>query len=193
MNPSPSKPSREEILDAFAVELSPGRATLERYLRDYPSYATELVDLSRELSRSIHEDDEPLTVEAQAAIDVAWKRHVAAAPKVVADPFAILSVQDLRDVAKQLDVPRQVITAFREHRVVIDTVPRKFLGRLAAAINSTVDLVREALLVQTGPTLARSYKADEKPSAETAATFERLLADAGVSEEKRTALLADDN
>jgi len=70
---------------------------------------------------------------------------------------------------------------------------RKFLGRLAAAINSTVDLVREALLVQTGPTLARSYKADEKPSAETAATFERLLIDAGVSEEKRTALLADDN
>ena len=193
MNPSPSKPSREEILDAFAVELSPGRETLERYLRDYPGYATELVDLSRELSRSIHEDDGPLTAEAQAAIEVAWERHVAAAPKVVADPFAILSVQDLRDVAKQLDVPRQVITAFREHRVFIDTVPRKFLGRLAAAINSTVDLVREALIVQTGSTLARSYKADEKPSAETAATFERLLIDAGVSEEKRTTLLADDN
>ena len=193
MNPSPSKPSREEILDAFAVELSPGRETLERYLRDYPRYATELVDLSRELSRSIHEDDGPLTAEAQAAIEVAWERHVAAAPKVVADPFAILSVQDLRDVAKQLDVPRQVITAFREHRVFIDTVPRKFLGRLAAAINSTVDLVREALIAQTGSTLARSYKADGKPSAETAATFERLLIDAGVSEEKRTTLLADDN
>ncbi len=193
MSPKPSKPTRDEILTAFAVELSPSRKTLERYLRDFPGYATELVDLSRELSRSIYEDDEPLTVDAQAAIDVAWERHVAAAPKVVADPFAVLSIQDLRDVAKQLDVPRQVITAFREHRVFIDTVPRKFLGRLAAAINSTVDLVHEALIVQTGSTLARSYKADGKPSTETAATFERLLIDAGVSEEKRTVLLADDN
>lgn len=193
MSPNPSRPSREEILAAFAVELSQDRETLERYLRDYPGYATELVDLSRELSRSIYEDDEPLTMDAQAAIDVAWERHVAAAPKAAADPFAALSIQDLRDVSKQLDVPRQVITAFREHRVFIDTVPRKFLGRLAAAINSTIDVVREALIVQTGPTLARSYKADGKPSAETAATFERLLIDAGVSEEKRTALLADDS
>jgi hypothetical protein len=51
MSPAGERPSREAVLDAFAVESEPDRSTLERYLRLYPEYAAELVDLSRELSR----------------------------------------------------------------------------------------------------------------------------------------------
>jgi len=60
-------------------------------------------------------------------------------------------------------------------------------------LNCTVDLLVNALALPPAPALARSYKADGKPSAEAVVTFERLLIDAGVSEEKRTALLADNN
>ena len=56
MNQFASAPSREDVLDAFAVEPNHERNTLERYLRDYPQYAAELVDLSRELSRVIFEN-----------------------------------------------------------------------------------------------------------------------------------------
>ena len=35
MNPKAYQPSREEVLDAFAVEISHDRETLERYLRSY--------------------------------------------------------------------------------------------------------------------------------------------------------------
>ena len=43
---------RNRPLDAFAVESDQGSETLVRYLQQYPQYAEELVDLSRELSRT---------------------------------------------------------------------------------------------------------------------------------------------
>ena len=49
MMPADSRPSREDVLYAFAVEPTSGRETLERYLRDYPEYTTELIDLSYDL------------------------------------------------------------------------------------------------------------------------------------------------
>jgi hypothetical protein len=88
------KPSREAVLDAFAVESEPGRSTLERYLRLYPEYAAELVDLSRELSREAGDDAEPLSAADEALIDAAWSQHAAAMPASAADPFAALTVDD---------------------------------------------------------------------------------------------------
>jgi hypothetical protein len=181
------------VLDAFSVEPRPDRETLERYLQAYPDYAEALVDLSRELSRVLREDETPLSAEERALIDAAWRRHAADhAANVVADPFAALSAGDLREVARRLDVPRQIVTAFREQRVILSSVPRRFLTRLADAVNSSVDSL-EALwsdLIRT-PAPARSYKADAKPTAVEPVSFERLLIDAGVTEKKRAELMAD--
>lgn len=193
MSPAPSKPSREDVLDAFAVESDTGRNTLERYLRDYPEFAAELVDLSRELSRVLVEDEEPLSAEDESLIKVAWQRHMEAASRAISDPLAALSVAELREVARSLDVPRQVVTAFRERRVIVGSVPRRFLARLAATVNSTVDLLTSALALQPTPSLARSYKSDSKPGADAPVTFERLLIDAGVPGEKRAQLMAEDD
>ena len=193
MSPAAGRPSREDVLDAFSVEPRPDRETLDRYLRAYPDYAEDLVDLSRELSRDLCEDEAPLSVEDLALIDAAWRRHAAAsAPEVVTDPFAALSTADLREVARRLDVPRQILTAFRERRVILSSVPRRFLARLAEAVNSSVDKL-EALWSELVPTpaLARSYKADAKPTAVEPVSFERLLIDAGVPEDKRAELMAD--
>jgi hypothetical protein len=192
MNPKAHPPSREEVLDAFAVEISHDRETLECYLRRYPHFSNELVDLSRELSRPVNVDDSAMSRQELEMIEAAWQLHMPLETKSAKDPLANLSVTKLREVALQLDIPRQVVTAFRERRVVPSSVPRRFLTRMAVALNCTVDLLVSALTTPSRSALARSYKADEKPSAETAATFERLLIDAGVSEEKRTSLLADD-
>ncbi|MCE9671831.1 hypothetical protein LY474_28895 [Myxococcus stipitatus] len=187
-----SRPSRDDVLDAFAVELNPGRETLERYLRDYPDLTSELVDLSRELSRPVCEDEGPLAPEDEALIDAGWSRHRGATPKPVS-PFDALSLDELRDLAKRLEVPRQVITAFRERRVDVASVPRRFLTRLAAALNSTPDLLVSTLRPQYTPELDRSYKSNTKPMVAAPVSFERLLIDAGVPEERRAGLMADDN
>ena len=139
------------------------------------------------------EDDDPLSTQDQALINTAWRRHLEAAPREVIDPLAALSVAELRDIAKHLNVPRQVITAFRERRVVVASVPRRFLARFAAAVNSTVEVFNSNLASPLGPNLVRSYKADKKPGNGAPVTFERLLVDAGVPEATRTLLMADDD
>jgi hypothetical protein len=186
------KLAREEVLDAFAVEPDADGATLERYLRDYPEYAASLVDLSRERSRFVRENKEPLTAEDEAKTNEAWEKYVEYAQKIVADPLAALSVEKLRTIAARLDVPRQIVTAFRERRVDVASVPRRFLARFAEAVDTTVEAFTSALTISSGQSFARSYKAVDRPRAAAAVTFEQLLIEAGISEEKRAALMADD-
>lgn len=188
MSPAGGRPSRESVLDAFAVESGPGRSTLERYLRLYPEYAGELIDLSRELSREACDDAAPLSGADQAMIDAAWSQHAAAYP--AADPFAALTVDDWRAVARSLDVPRQVVTALRERRVSLSSIPRRFLQRFAEAARSTVAQL-EASWGPGQPAAARSYKADAKPIPGEQVTFEQVLIDAGVPADKRVRLLAE--
>ncbi|TIP69856.1 MAG: hypothetical protein E5X53_30490 [Mesorhizobium sp.] len=190
MSPAGERPTRESVLDAFAVEREPGRSTLERYLRLYPEYARELVDLSRELSREVYDDDAPLAAADQALLDAAWSQHAAAMPAPMTDPFAALTVADWRAVAQRLDVPRQVVTALRERRISLVSIPRRFLGMLAEAVSSSVT----QLELSWGPAqlaAGRSYKADGKPAIGGQVTFEQVLIDAGVPVEKRARLLAE--
>lgn len=189
MSPAGERPSREAVLDAFAVESELGRSTLERYLRQYPEYAGELIDLSRELSREAYEDAASLSAADQALIDAAWSQHAKAAP-AAADPFAALMVDDWRAVAQRLDVPRQVVTALRERRVSLVSIPRRFLTMLAEAMRSSVAQL-ESSWDSAHLVVARSYKADSKPAAGEQVTFEQVLIDAGVPAEKRARLLAE--
>ncbi len=190
MSPAGERPSRESVLDAFAVESEAGRSNLERYLRLYPEYAAELVDLSRELNRVTSEDVAPLSTADRALIDAAWSQHAKAVPAATADPFAALTVDDWRTVAQIMDVPRQVVTAVRERRIFLASIPRRFLAKLAEAMRSSVEQLE--LSWEPAPLLvARSYKADNKPAVGEQATFEQVLIDAGVPAEKRARLLAE--
>lgn len=191
MKPPTSAPSREEVLDAFAVERNRDCETLRCYLRSYPDYAEDLADLAREIDRDPCDDGEPLSAEDRSLIDAAWRRHVEAAPKVAVDPFAALATSALREVARRLNVPRQVVTAFRERRIVLVTVPHRFLARLAEALDTSLDVVEAFCAGPPTPALARSYKADGKPVAGGQVSFERVLSDAGLSAEKRAELMAD--
>jgi hypothetical protein len=188
MMPAESHPSREDVLYAFTQEPNPGRDSLEQYLQDYPQYAAELLDMSSELTCDVvelSEDDAPLSEDELTLIDLAWLRHVAAAPLEVMYPFANLSVTEQRQLAQFLDVPRQVITAFREHRIKSNSVPVPFLERLAAALNSKIEILQYSLRLPPEPNLARSYKTDGKPKAHVKVNFEQILIDANVPLDKQ--------
>jgi hypothetical protein len=211
------QPSREDILDNFSMESDSGHATLERYLRDYPQYAPELINLWHELAQVENEDETPLSDADWALINRAWLQHVEAAPDIV-DPFSNLSATEQKDLARNLDVPRQVIsslstlsvseqrelalrlevprqviTAFRECKVEIASVPNPFLERFASALNSTVEMLRNVLAQPPASELVRSYKADDRPEVQTPVTFEQLLIDADVPQEKRVLLMKGEN
>ncbi len=193
MTPENSHLSCEDVLDAFAMESSLGDDTLERYLQNYPEYTAELTELSYVLSRPVCEDEIPLTDEDKAAIDKAWQRHVEAAPKATADPLEDLSVERKRQIARLLDVPQQVITAFREHRIEPTSIPLPFLERLATALDSTVEILIRSLSLPPTPNPERSYKADNRPEVQNQVAFEQILINAGVSQEKQSQLMKGEN
>jgi hypothetical protein len=182
----------EDILDAFALEEHHAKPTLDRYLTAYPQFAGELIDLSRELLRA----DAPVATELAsgdaARIDAAWIRHAAARPAQVVNPFAALSPTRSREIAAELGVPRQVLTSFRERRILPGSAPQAFVRRIAAALAVSADAFR-SWLASPPDALVRSYRADGQPAVATQVTFERVLIDAGVPEPDRTRLLADED
>ncbi|MBB6146971.1 hypothetical protein HNQ77_004956 [Silvibacterium bohemicum] len=188
----PTKPTREEVLDAFSVEKKADPETLEHYIRTYPEFAEDLIDLSWQLNSLTTQEEEHLTSMDTAKIETAWSiyRSSSASPK--SDPFAALSATDLRSAAFNLGVPRQVLSAFREHRVLLSTVPKRFLLRLATTLNTSVETI---LSLSSASSLnlepSRAYKADSKPKVAEQVSFVRLLTDAGVTDENIRDLTVD--
>jgi hypothetical protein len=188
------EPTRDEILDAFSVEPEADRATLEIYLSKYPEYAEDLIDLSRALSWTVPEEEDTLSASDTARIRSALENIRKINFSANLDPFAAMSTTDLRAAAARLGVPRQVISAFRERRILLSSVPRRFLSGLAESANSTVEKI-----MAFGSTprfdleVSRAYKSDSKPRAIEQISFERLLSDAGVPELDRRELLKDGN
>lgn len=181
----------EDILEDFTAEPAHDKATLEQYIREYPQLAVELIDLSRSLLRAVKVDESPLTAKESALVDAAWRSHVAEMrPAAAADPFATLDVAKSREIAKAFDIPRQVIMGLRERRAKPTSIPKRFLGQLAAKMNATADALAAALSLPM-PQPVYSLKADEKPAVPEQVTFEQLLIEANVPADKRAALLAE--
>lgn len=156
MNTPDSSPTLEDVLDAFTIEPEVDSSTLRRYLSNYPQFAERLIDLSRELSREPFETTGPLAAEDVAKIDAAWDLHFATAPVPIPDPFATLSVENLRELSGALQVPRQVITAFRERKIEVASVPRYFLNRFAAGLKVRAEQLVEVLSLPPAPQFFRS-------------------------------------
>lgn len=184
-------PSCEDVLDAFAIEQNHDKATLERYLQRFPQYAIELAHLSHELSRAPIEPTE-LSANDHAAIDDAWQRYSSSPSGASTNVFTALQVPQLRQLASKLGVPRQIISAFRDQRVIVSSIPAGFLSRVAETLNTTVDEIRQALITPSVISYDRSHKADEKPAKSPPITFEQLLVEAQVSDSERAKLMAED-
>jgi predicted kinase len=182
-----SVPVEEDVLDAFAAEASHDAETFQRYLKEYPQFAAALIDLSRELSREVAED-EPLSDREIAWIDEATRNY---SGKTAAAPFAAPTVEQQRAAAQELRVPRQVITMIIECKVAIETISLRTRRRLALRFNATVDGLVQSL---SGPRMStsRSYKADINPSTGDKISLEQALREAKVSEEIIADLVSKD-
>jgi hypothetical protein len=185
-----TQPKREDVLNAFAVELNRDSRTLQHYLKEYPQFAVEIAALSHELSRKI--EKRPISQKDRDAIDSAWKNHALAISVRPVDVFTSIPVPKLREAAKALGIPLQVLAGFKEHKVIPSSIPGRFLERLSAAINRTTEEITAAIAFSNDPVLARSNKSDQKPKPVVPVSFEQLLIDAQVSPEKRAELMADD-
>lgn len=187
-----SKPlAIDDVLWAFTVEPNHDKQTFENYLREYPAYAGELADLLHQLTRTDLKEQQ-LTEKDRLRIEEAWKQYSRSSGVSHENIFVNLSVLAQRELAKFCEVPRQVIGAFREQKVVFASIPQRFLMRLAEGLHTTVDEVKLSLTTPLQTTCVRSYKSDEKPIETEPATFEKLLIDAQVPAAKRAELMSEE-
>ncbi|MDT8870744.1 hypothetical protein RAA17_05325 [Komagataeibacter rhaeticus] len=146
----------DEILEEFAVEPVHDRQTLERYLRQWPQYATALIDLSREIARPIEADPAEMPATDIERLGQVFQRRRAVASEAAVDPFATMTIQQRADLPSLLRVPDMVVLAFRERRIILSTVPAAFLRAFAAAVGVTPKELLAGLALPRAAKLARS-------------------------------------
>jgi hypothetical protein len=187
---------KEGILYAFAVEPNHDQATLERYLRQYPEMAEEIVDLLSELRlEEVYRPEHSEKVLDEGA-GAAWREFLACQPQQAcitetSDPFARYHGIPFADLADALNVPRSFLTPFRDGLVVAASVPAAFTRRLAATMDVAVEAIHSHLLTPRPGPIARAFKSEETPSHQGQATFRELIDNTPMSDEQRRLLLQD--
>ncbi|MCG3138758.1 MAG: hypothetical protein HJJLKODD_02626 [Phycisphaerae bacterium] len=187
---------REVILYAFAIEPNHDRQTVERYLRQYPEIAEDLIDISSE--RRLRE---AAWVQSNDAIadphwKEAWEQFRQHKPQGVSSgqavsPFSTFRGQAFAKLAETLSVPRSFLTALRDGLVQASSIPERFVRRLAQTMGSSIDSLRNYFANPQASLLGRAFKSDDKPSQQGQVTFEELVQCTNMSTEQRQRLLED--
>lgn len=180
----------QDVLDEFMMEEDQGSEVLARYVREYPQFAKQLIDFS--ILAASDDDQSELSAIDQSRIDAAWIAFSAIDTNdtPASDPLAKLSGSKGKSVAEALGVPRQVVSCFREHKVIATSVPDDVLQIFADELEVPMAHVIAAMSRPFGGFGGRQFKADGKPSNGDQVTFEQVLIDAGVSEADRLRLLS---
>ena len=188
--------SLDDVMFAFSVEPQQDAATLVRYLKAYPQFAADLVDLAHELnlSASLGPSDAPLEDDAKA--QAAWLQYAAVRPTFVPSEAAQGLFDTIRGkafvaLAEALGVPRSVLVALRDQLVAPSSIPDAFIRRFASAVNSTVDVVQQYLNLPPMASAAVNFKADQKPAVQKQVTFKALLEQTDLTDEQQRALQKD--
>ncbi len=190
MSNEDKKKDIESVLESFLLEDEVDAGTLKSYLQQYPEFATELTDLAREIACISDYPNYTANEGDDALIAQAWRMHADATPAAKVDPLALLQPKDLNRLASALQLPRQVLAALRERRVIVASMSAKFLDALAKELACSVSVLTEVLSSPTAHEPAGSHKSDVKPQVAEKVDFARVLQDAGVDPSRLADLVA---
>lgn len=179
----------DDVLRAFAMDFEPGSSVLQRYLTQFPEHSLALIDLSMELTREFDDDAPPGAAEFElAAAGMARLReNTATLQSLQAAPAKAFA-----DAIKVLSLPMQVGLAFRERRIEVATLPQRVLAKMAEALQTSTETLLSYLALPPEAPLARARKSAVKPAVPEKVSFERVLQDAGVDEQRISNLLREE-
>ncbi len=193
MTSTPATRPLEEVLEAFALEAVNDRATLERYLRDHPTYAAELLDMSREFSREPLAETPVPTPEEEELIEAAWNRLSKTTSAPITNPFSSVSSATLKALAQRFGVPKLFFAAIQERRVRPETFPDRFIRLTCAGLDKPVGDFKRWISLPGPIASASAFKADAKPTGGQQVGFEALLIEFGLEERTCRRLLENDD
>jgi len=191
--PKPFAADEESVLMAFSMELSHGRETLERYIREYPQHAAALIDCSIDLLNEPSADDVPATEVPDSAVDKAWQRFVQAVQQPdaeVVNPFAKLNTSSFKSLARSMDVSNLFLMRVRDRAIHAATIPPRFVEKLAAELGATVHAVGAYLQGLPGMVSGQAFRSSVKPSVGEQITFDQAVATSQLTPEQQATLKA---
>ena len=185
-------PEFSEELTDFAIDLAMDRYTNRMPEEQAIPSAAELQNVSPAVSRALSRFQNCLhSVQTTAVSDsVINTLHGVSQSREVLNPFALLSRDQYRNVARNLNVNTVFISKFRDRQIVPNSIPREFQRKLAAEIDVPIDLLVAHLAASQGAPQKQFYKAKNKPTNETQQSFEEAVRGSGLSKEQQEALLA---
>lgn len=196
MNDTNRTPDDEEIMLAFSVEPDHGPNTLQRYLRDYPHLARELLDLVADLRLAT----EPETVSMQdlksPIIESAWELFASRitpgsasiSPELIVQVEASLVSLPMR----QIGLPVSVLSAIKSGLVKVEGFPTRWLANIAAAGGYAVETL--LAFVARPPTLSpsASFKSQGAPTIGEKVSFRELIESSTLTEAEKTEILREE-
>ncbi|WP_439590286.1 hypothetical protein [Hydrogenophaga sp.] len=185
----------EEVLLAFSVEPTHDRATLERYLNQYPEHALALVDCSIELMMDASHSGEEVQISSDQVVDQAWQQFQAAigsaqGTAALANPFAQLQPTAFKSVARKLDISNLFLIRVRERAIDASTIPRRFVQKLAAELGATTDAVSAYLRSPPTMTTSLSFRSNVKPEVAAQISFDQAVETSQLKPAQKEALQA---
>jgi hypothetical protein len=205
----------DSVLLEFRVEAGggPKPAVLDAYCRKYPEYAQDLTDYAVQwLIGDALAAVEPSGATAHAhkassslvsrAISRFHDRLRAAAPSGTAEagrageeirnPFKELTVARKREIRDELRIDMPLLAKLQNRLIEAESVPRRFLERLAKAVQATVDEVLGYLRLPAMVNAGADFKADGKPSVGAQKErFEEAVRHSTLDEKQKQALLEE--
>ncbi len=179
----------DDVLRALAMDFEPGTGVLQRYLAQYPEHAVALIDLSMELTREFDDDVPPGAAEFDlvAAGMARLRENTTTLQSLQAAP-----AKTFAEAIKVFNLPLQVGLAFRERRIDVATLPQRVLAKMAEALQTSTEALHSYLALPPEAPLARARKSAVKPAVPGKVSFERVLQDAGVDEQRISNLLREE-
>lgn len=182
---------RDDVLYAFAVEPNRNRETLDRYLKKYPQFSNELIDLSSELRLDVSRRTTTAEPINDPGCEGAWTTFASVAPNVsaLANPFANFRGQAFVTLCSSLRLPRSIVVALRDRLVEPASIPVLLVEAISRLSDATSEAVQQYLSQQPTTMTTMEFKANRKPVEIKQTTFQKLVDSTELSEDERAAVM----
>jgi len=204
---------REAFYVLSLAKQVPDAELLDEVVRQYPQFASELIDFAVELALDAMGGDmasgaaeagvdpsrvSPAVSRAMssfynhlyAARNLALKSVDSSAPEVKINPFAALSRSDFRAFATRIDANTVFALKLRDREIEPKTMSEGFQRFVADELGAPLDLVVAHFAATRGLETPQFYKADNKPSPGGRQSFEEAVRNSGLNEEQQQRLLS---
>ena len=166
----------ENILAAFAVEPNHDKQTMDRYLSTYPDLRSNFLNLLLELDFD-EADETPLDLDSPV-VATSWSRYSQLTVK------SLSAKSFTRYVAATMGLKTAVVMQLRDRAVRFESLPKRFLVRLAHALGAGIEELTSYLTAPRVLAAGASYKAKAKPNVAPQMELAAVLAHCGYTQEE---------